>query len=119
MWQNMKPFAMATPSQFRPGPPIALESKEWATDYNELKDYGVTPAKRSAQQTETARFWLVGPPAAYHPFLRQLVAAKQMSVVDSARFMALAAIGINDAIIAVLTGFEVSLQLLAANYGNS
>jgi len=103
MWPNMKPFAIATPSQFRPGPPIALESKEWATEYNELKDYGGhTSAKRAPGQTETARFWLIGPPAAYHPFLRQLVTAKQMSVVASARFMALAAIGINDAIIAVL-----------------
>jgi len=103
MWPNMKPFAIATPSQFRPGPPIALESKEWAAEYNELKDYGGhISAKRAPGQTETARFWLIGPPAAYHPFLRQLVTAKQMSVVASARFMALAAIGINDAIIAVL-----------------
>jgi hypothetical protein len=103
MWPNMKPFAIAAPSQFRPGPPIALESKEWATEYNELKDYGgQKSAERTPEQTATARFWLVGPPVAYHPFLRQLVAAKQMSVVDSARFMALAAIGINDAIIAVL-----------------
>jgi hypothetical protein len=103
MWPNMKPFAIANPSQFRPGPPISLESKEWATDYNELKDYGgQTSAKRTAQQTETARFWLVGPPAAYHPFVRQLVTAKQMGVVESARFMALVALGINDAIIAVL-----------------
>jgi hypothetical protein len=103
MWPTMKPFAIANPSQFRPGPPVLLESKEWATDYNELKDYGgQTSAKRSAQQTETARFWLVGPPVAYHPFVRQLVTTKQMNVVDSARFMALVAIGINDAIIAVL-----------------
>jgi hypothetical protein len=94
---------MATPSQFRPKPPIALESKEWATDYNELKDYGgQNSAKRTAQQTETARFWLTGPPMAYHPFVRQLVTAKQMSVVDSARFMALVSVGITDAIIAVL-----------------
>jgi len=99
----MKPFALANPSQFRPNPPVELESKEWAADYNELKDYGgQTNSKRTAQQTETARFWLVGPPAAYHPFVRQLVSTKQMSVVDSARFMALVAIGINDAIIAVL-----------------
>jgi len=103
MWPNMKPFAIANPSQFRPDPPISLEGKEWATDFNELKDYGgQISAKRTAQQTETARFWLVGPPAAYHPFVRQLVTAKQMSVVDSARFMALVAVGLNDAIIAVL-----------------
>jgi hypothetical protein len=103
MWPNMKPFAMASPSQFRPAPPISLGSQEWATDYNELKDYGgQISAKRTPQQTETIRFWLVGPPAAYHPFVRQLVTAKQLSVVDSARFMALVAIGLNDAIIAVL-----------------
>jgi PAP2 superfamily len=103
MWPNMKPFAMASPSQFRPNPPISLGSQEWATDYNELKDYGgQISAKRTPQQTETVRFWLVGPPVAYHPFVRQLVIARQMSVVDSARFMALVAIGLNDAIIAVL-----------------
>src|ERR1700752_3797058 len=43
---------------------------------------------------------MVGPPA-YHPFVRQLVTAKQMSIGDSARFMALAAVGLNEALIAV------------------
>ena len=101
-WGNVKPFAMATPSQFRPGPPISLESTEWATDYNEIKDYGgKTSAKRSPQQTETARFWLMVGPPAYHPFVRQLVTAKQLSVGDSARLMALAAVGLNEALIAV------------------
>jgi PAP2 superfamily len=103
MWPNMKPFVMATPSQFRPNPPISLESKEWATDFNELKEYGGhTSARRTVQQTVTARFWLVGPPVAYHPFVRELVTTKQLSVVDSARFMALVAVGLTDAIIAVL-----------------
>jgi hypothetical protein len=102
MWPNLKPFAMAKGSQFRPKAPISLEGKEWATDYNELKDYGGQhSAKRTAQQTETARFWLMAGPPAYHPFARQLVTAKQMSVVDSARFMALVAFGLNDALIAV------------------
>jgi hypothetical protein len=102
MWPNMKPFAMAHGSQFRPGPPISLESKEWATDYNELKDYGgQNSTKRTAQQTETARFWLMVGPQAYHPLVRQLVTVKQMNVGDSARFMALVALGLNDALIAV------------------
>ena len=103
MWPRVKPFAMASPSQFRPGPPIALDSKEWATDFNEIKDSGgQKSANRTVQQTETARFWLVAGPVAYHPFLRQLVTAKQMDVVESARFMTLAGIAINDALIAVL-----------------
>src|SRR5215468_1049121 len=103
MRPNLKPFAMAKGSQFRPGPPISLESKEWATDYNELKDYGgKNSAKRTAKETETARFWLMVGPDAYHPFARQLATAKQMNVGDSARFMALVALGLNDALIAVL-----------------
>jgi hypothetical protein len=103
MWPGIKPFAMDSPSQFRPTPPIALESKEWATDFNEIKDYGAkNSAKRTAQQTETAHFWLVTGPAAYQPFLRQFATAKEMDVVESARFMALAGIAINDALIAVL-----------------
>ena len=101
-WSRVKPFALTTASQFRPDPPISLSSKEWATDYNEIKDYGgKTGAKRSPQQTETARFWLMAGPPAYHPFVRQLVIAKQMSVGESARFMALAAVGLNEALIAV------------------
>jgi len=101
-WSKVKPFALTAASQFRPDPPISLSSREWATDYNEIKDYGrQSDAKRSTQQTETARFWLMVGPPAYHPFVRQLVTAKQMSVGDSARLMALAAIGLNDALIAV------------------
>jgi hypothetical protein len=81
---------------------VSLSSKEWATDYNEIKDYGgKTSAKRSPQQTDTARFWLMVGPPAYHPFVRQLVIANQMNVDDSARLMALAAVGLNDALIAV------------------
>jgi hypothetical protein len=103
MWPGVKPFALNSGSQFRPGPPIALKGDEWATNYNELKEYGgKASVKRSPQQTETARFWLMVGPGAYHPFARQLVNAKQMSVVDSARFMTLVTIALNDAYIAVL-----------------
>ncbi|WP_407158723.1 vanadium-dependent haloperoxidase [Bradyrhizobium sp. STM 3557] len=103
MWPDLTPFAIAKPSQFRPKPPVALDSEDWARDYNEIKDYGRrSSAKRTEQQTETARFWLTVGPAAYHPFTRQLVIAKQMDVVDSARFMALVSFAINDALVAVM-----------------
>jgi len=102
MWPDMKPFAMTRGSQFRPQPPIALDSKEWATDYNEIKEYGGrSGTRRTAQQTETAQFW-INPLTGYQPFLRQIVFAKHMDVADGARFMALAVVALNDAIIAVL-----------------
>jgi hypothetical protein len=102
IWPGVKPFAIAKPSQFRPQPPVALTSETWAKDFNELCDYGgKTSAKRLPQQTETARFWLMVGPQAYHPFARHLVTAQQMNIEDSARFMALVAVGLTDALIAL------------------
>jgi hypothetical protein len=101
-WPNMTPFTLKSPSQFRPPPPISLQSKEWADDFNEIKSVGArNSTARSPQQTETARFWLMVGPPAYHPIARQLVEQKRLSVVDSARFMALYAIALTDATIAV------------------
>ena len=101
-WPTMRPFALASPSQFRPGPPPSLKGREWAADYNEIKELGSkTSTKRSAEQTETARFWLMTGPQAYHPLAREMVAERHLSLVDSARFMALFAVALTDAYIAV------------------
>ena len=105
MWPNVTPFALKNPSQFRPEPPLPLASAQWATDYNEIKDFGgKASTRRSARQTEDARFWLVTGPPAYHPIARQLVVSKKMDVMDSARFMALVAMAEADAYIAVMDG---------------
>lgn len=101
-WPTMRPFALASPAQFRPGPPPALKSREWAADYNEIKELGgKRSSHRSAQQTETARFWVMTGPQAYHPLARQLVLGRHLELVDSARFMALYAVTLTDAYIAV------------------
>jgi hypothetical protein len=98
----MTPFALASPSQFRAKLPPSLKSAEWARDYNEIKDFGAKNSmKPTAQQTENARFWLVGGPLAYDQLPRQIVIAKNMDLLDSARFMALFSIATTDAVIAV------------------
>jgi hypothetical protein len=90
------------PDQFRPGPPVALSSTEWATDYNEIKAFGARDStQRTPEQTETAKFWLMTGPQAYHPIARQIVAARHLTLVDSARFMALFSVALTDAYIAV------------------
>jgi hypothetical protein len=99
---NVTPFALASPSQFRAKPPPSLKSAEWARDYNEIKDLGAkNSTKRTARQTEDARFWLLVGPRAANPLPRQIVLAKNMDLLDSARFMALASVATVDAIIAV------------------
>jgi hypothetical protein len=100
-WPTMPPFVLASPSQFRPGPPLALQSREWAVDYSEIRELGgKKSSKRTAWQTETARFWLMTGPQAYHPLARQMVLDRRLDLVDSARFMALFAVTLTDAYIA-------------------
>jgi len=102
MWPNVKPFAMTSPTQFRPQPPVPLAGDEWAADYNEIMSVGgKNSARRTPRQTEDAHFWLITGPASYYPIVRQLVAAKAMNVLDSARFMALASAAVADSFIAV------------------
>jgi hypothetical protein len=103
MWPKVAPFAMVSPSQFRPEGPPPLASERWAADLNEIKDFGgKTSVKRTARQTEDARFWLITGPQAYDPIVRQLVAASRLSLIESARFMALTSMAAEDALIAVL-----------------
>jgi hypothetical protein len=102
VWPQMKPLVLKEPSQFRPGPPPALDSEEFVRSYNELREYGgKASTKRSPEQSETASFWLMVGPRAYHPLFRQICTTKALSVVDCARTMALGAIALTDAYIAV------------------
>ena len=99
---NVTPFAMTSPSQFRPKPPPSLRSEQWARDYNEIKDLGEKNSiRRTARQTEDARFWLLVGPRSTHSLPRQVAVASNMGVLDSARFMALVSVATMDAIIAV------------------
>ncbi len=100
---KVTPFTMTSPSQFRPKPPIALNSQQWARDYNEIKELGEkNSTKRTARETEDARFWLLTGPLATHPLERQIAVSKGMSVVDTARFLALLSAAEEDAIISVM-----------------
>jgi len=102
-WPNVTPFAMTSQSQFRPQAPVALNSEEWAKDYNEIKQFGgKISASRSARQTEDARFWLITGPQSTEPLVRQIAAAKKLDLIDCARFMALTAVAAADAGIAVM-----------------
>jgi PAP2 superfamily len=93
------PFVLDKADQFRPGPPPDLKSATWVSDYNEIKEIGEKfSTKRTPQQTESARLWLAAGPIAYHPWVRQIAIAEKMSVIDTARFMAVVALAEADAI---------------------
>ncbi|MEU0738954.1 vanadium-dependent haloperoxidase [Streptomyces sp. NPDC006134] len=54
---RLRPFLLDEPGRFRPGPPPGRTSARYARDLAEVKAYGArTGSRRSAWQTETARF---------------------------------------------------------------
>src|SRR5258708_1894460 len=90
MWPKVTPFALTSPAQFRPGPPVSLVSEQWAADLNEIKGYGSrTSSKRTARPPEAARFCLITCPPADDPILRPLATRRKRGLVLSARFLRL------------------------------
>jgi hypothetical protein len=101
-WPNVTPFGMTSPSQFRPAPPIALDSERWARDYNEIRTFGGRAStERSVRQTEDARFWLTVGATVYYPLVRGVAEQERLDLADSTRLFALVAIARADALIAV------------------
>jgi hypothetical protein len=99
---RVTPWVMSSGSQFRPGPPPPLSSQTWTNDLNEIRELGARDSKkRTAEQTDIGRFWLLIGPSAWNPIVRQLAAAKPLDLVDSARLFALVAMATCDAFIAV------------------
>jgi hypothetical protein len=104
-WGNVTPWVMERGSQFRPAAPPDLKSAEWARDYDEVKDLGGKKSTvRTAEQTETARFWLITGPQSWDPLVRQLAAAPGRSLIENARLFALVEMAAADAYIAVFDG---------------
>lgn len=101
-WGSVKPFAIKSGDQFRSAAPYELSSAAWATDYNEVKRLGAkTGSTRTAEQTEIARFWEFTGPGTYLPVARQVIAARKLDQLESARVYALVAMAASDALVAV------------------
>jgi hypothetical protein len=101
-WPRRKPWVMASPDQFRPGPPPALGSELWARDYNEVKAIGAkNSTRRNAEQADIARFWEGSGPVMYFPIARSVANQPGRDVTRNARLLAVAARALDDAVIAV------------------
>lgn len=102
-WSTRTPWAMTSPAQFRAAPPPALTSEAWARDYTEVREIGArASSKRSAEQTDIARFWEYSLPAIYHGVLRSVAEQPGRGVSRNARLYAAAAQAMDDALIAVM-----------------
>ena len=101
-WGKRRPWVMTRGDQFRPGAPPALTSATWARDYNEIKAVGGrNSTQRTPEQTAIAKFWEATAPAVYWPVARAVALMPGRDVTDNARLFALAAMAMDDALIAV------------------
>ena len=101
-WPQRKPWVMARPDQFRPGPPPRLTGKLWARDYNEIKALGArASASRTAEQTEIARFWEATGPEIYFGLVKSVAATAGRDPIRNARLFAVAGQAMDDALIGV------------------
>jgi hypothetical protein len=98
---NATPFVLRSGSQFRPEAPPALDSEQYAKDYNEIKDIGIaTGSSRSAEQSQIATFWRASPTAIWNPVLTQVVMTRNLDLSAKARVFALFYLAAGDASIA-------------------
>jgi hypothetical protein len=95
------PLTYTDPAQFRPPGPPPLTSEKWAKDFEEVKTLGrKDSAVRTPEQADVAHFWAEH---AYPFWLRNLTdiaTAKNLSVRDTARFLAMTFTSAHDAAIA-------------------
>jgi hypothetical protein len=97
------PFALTSPSQFRPAGPPALDSALYAADFKEVKDFGsATSTVRTPFQTETAKFWQLDTPIdIWDRVADSLAQENHFNLMRSARLLAFLNIAEADAAIAV------------------
>jgi hypothetical protein len=86
---KMRPFMIKSPSQFRADGPPNLTSAQWAEDYNEVKTWGAkTGSPRTQAQTDIGWFYTDNPGAYGNRSIRGVALEQQLTLADSARFLA-------------------------------
>jgi hypothetical protein len=89
-WGNVTPFVLRSGSQFRPDPPPALDGEQYAKDYNEIKQIGVSSGStRSTEQRDIALFWRASPTVIWNGVLTQLLPTREFDLSDETRLFGL------------------------------
>src|SRR5215510_8907763 len=89
---KVMPFTMSNSSQFDLPKPdyFNLSSAKYAADYNEVKSLGgARSKKRTAEQSEIAKFWYEPSPGVHIRLARDLVAKQNLDLWRSARLFTL------------------------------
>jgi hypothetical protein len=97
---GVRPFLVNSASQFRARPAPALDSREYAIDFEEVKAIGSSNSTvRTQEQTDAAYFWSDNTPIQWNRCLRGISAMYVDDLGDNARLFALATMSSADALI--------------------
>jgi hypothetical protein len=81
--------------------PPALTSTQWATEFNEVKNYGGADSTlRTAEQTDVAKFWSIFPTKQYNNLFQQVAVQRKLNALQSARLFAMGNLVSADVVIA-------------------
>jgi hypothetical protein len=98
---SMTPWVLTRPSLFRPPPPPALTSAQYATDYNEVRSMGsFSGSERTNDQSELALFWAGNTPLYWNRVASQISGERALSLTENAHLFALLNVSMADAGIA-------------------
>ncbi|MGA7672961.1 MAG: vanadium-dependent haloperoxidase [Nitrolancea sp.] len=97
---GMKPLAIASASQFRPGSPNVPTSQAYADNLNQVEALGsATSTDRTDAQTTQALFWTDHDIRMFNDAMLQLAIAHNLDLVETARMLAMAHVAGGDAMI--------------------
>src|SRR5439155_1453467 len=98
---DVRPFALDRTSRLRTEGPPALDSAQYAIEFNEVKAIGAqTGSTRTAAQNELANFIVANPVVLTHRMFRELAVSKHLSTAEQARLFAMGTMSTADAFIA-------------------
>jgi hypothetical protein len=101
-WGSVKPFVLASASQFRPGPPPAVGSDAYNAALAQVRDLGLaTSATRTADQTHIAQFYKQDAELLVNEAARLLATTHGLSLEENALLFVLTDLAVADARIAV------------------
>jgi hypothetical protein len=91
--KDVHPFVLDAVNRVLPGPPPALDSSKWVHEYDEIKVWGrATGSPRTQEQTDIARFWTTNVIRQYNSAFRDLATGHGLSLLKTARLLAMGAI---------------------------
>ena len=105
-WGDVTTFGLQNSTQFSVPAPYAINSANYAADYNEIKRLGCATCTgvngRTPEQEDIAKFWVESSPQGWNKIARAIIAQKNMDAWQVARLLALLQMTEADAYIASL-----------------